>query len=202
MIKILLTNNDNSDIEVDLIRYFKYKNDYFLIYTLGETDEKNYLKLYLVKIMEELGETISINIKDDNEWKSMQGLMKRVLKEIKSNKTKLLEDLPYEEIVGIKVVNPRFFKLDHELANTLSSNYLENNQSTLEIIPLEIGSDIGGLEMEEQEIKTISPIVEEIDYKTLYFAIKEEKEATDKLLDDLLDKLTEYKLKYGDLQEE
>ena len=118
-----ITNEDNTKMSVDIVRYFKYKNDCYLIYTMNEVDEKGYLKLYLVKVMEELGFPVVYNIRDDKEWASMQGIVKKVLKEIKSNKKKLLVDLDYSGIQGIKVANPRSFKLDQKLAKILSDHY-------------------------------------------------------------------------------
>ena len=118
-----ITNEDNTKMSVDIVRYFKYKNDCYLIYTMNEVDEKGYLKLYLVKVMEELGFPVVYNIRDDKEWASMQGIVKKVLKEIKSNKKKLLVDLDYSSIQGIKVANPRSFKLDQKLAKILSNHY-------------------------------------------------------------------------------
>lgn len=118
-----ITNEDNTKMSVDIVRYFKYKNDCYLIYTMNEVDEKGYLKLYLVKVMEELGFPVVYNIRDDKEWASMQGIVKKVLKEIKSNKKKLLVDLDYSSIQGIKVANPRSFKLDQKLAKILSDHY-------------------------------------------------------------------------------
>ena len=118
-----ITNEDNTKMSVDIVRYFKYKNDCYLIYTMNEVDEKGYLKLYLVKVMEELGFPVVYNIRDDKEWASMQGIVKKVLKEIKSNKKKLLMDLDYSSIQGIKVANPRSFKLDQKLAKILSDHY-------------------------------------------------------------------------------
>lgn len=123
MKNLTITNEDNTKMSVDIVRYFKYKNDCYLIYTMNEVDEKGYLKLYLVKVMEELGFPVVYNIRDDKEWASMQGIVKKVLKEIKSNKKKLLVDLDYSGIQGIKVANPRSFKLDQKLAKILSNHY-------------------------------------------------------------------------------
>lgn len=123
MEKITITSGDNSKMSVDLVRYFKFKNDYFLIYTMNEIDEKGYLKLYLVKIMEELGNPIAYTIKNDKEWTGMQNIIKKALKEIKTNKKRNLVDLDYSGIQEIKIVNPRFFKLDPKLVDTLASNY-------------------------------------------------------------------------------
>ena len=83
MKNLTITNEDNTKMSVDIVRYFKYKNDCYLIYTMNEVDEKGYLKLYLVKVMEELGFPVVYNIRDDKEWASMQGIVKKVLKEKK-----------------------------------------------------------------------------------------------------------------------
>ena len=45
MDKLTITNGDNTKMKVDLIRYFKFNNDCFLIYSMGEVDEKNYIKI-------------------------------------------------------------------------------------------------------------------------------------------------------------
>ena len=126
MKKLIITNGDNSKMTVDLIRYFSFNNDSFLIYTLNETDEKGYLKLYLVRIMEELGFPVVQTIKNEADWSKMQGIVKKVLKELKKNNKKLTIDLNYSEIEGIKIVEPRFFKLDPKLVEILSANYLED----------------------------------------------------------------------------
>ena len=41
---------------------------------------------------------------------------------------------------------------------------------------------------------------EEIDYKSLYLAMKRENESTTKLMDTVLTELVEYKQKYGELE--
>ena len=45
MRQINLIDNNNNNVQVSLVRFFKYNNEQFLIYTLNEWDEKNYLKL-------------------------------------------------------------------------------------------------------------------------------------------------------------
>ena len=123
-----ITNADNTKMNVDLICYFKFKTDCFLIYSIGEVDDKNYKKLYLVRIMEELGFPVVQTIKNDADWANMQGIVKKVLKELKKNKKKMTEDLDYHEIDGIKIVNPRFFKLDAKLVDILASNYMNGDE--------------------------------------------------------------------------
>lgn len=126
-----ITNADNTKMQVDLIRYFKFKTDCFLIYSIGEIDDKNYKKLYLVRIMEELGFPVVQTIKNEADWANMQGIVKKVLKELKKNSKKLTEDLDYREIEGIKIVEPRFFKLDAKLVDILASNYMEGELTNM-----------------------------------------------------------------------
>ena len=52
MERITLIDSNNRKVRVYLVRFFKFNNDKYLIYTLNEKDEKNYIKLYLVKVME------------------------------------------------------------------------------------------------------------------------------------------------------
>lgn len=223
MYKSLFRDKSNQVFEADIVRYFKYENDYYLIYTLNEVDEKNYNILYLVEILEELGEIISVNIKDDEKWKGMQKIVKEVIKQLKNKSNKTFEDLEYNELENVKIVQPRFFKLDSKLANILATNYLID---TDEIDEIEMEEQIEEIEFEEiqpiplpdtmvvlppkevierkdnmEEIKVIETNdTDKIDYKTLYYLLKEEKDATDRLLDALTEQLMKYKEKYGELE--
>lgn len=255
MRKLLLTTNDNSLLEVDLIRYFEYNDEYFLIYTLNETDSKNYLKLYLVEILEELGELVCYSINDDDTWKSMQNIIKSVIKEIKANKRELLKDINPQEIEKIKIKDSRFFKLDKKLADILSSNYFDNEYISEEVLdemidesliiePVALPNDEVIILKNEEEnkmeenikpiddniVKIINEIIiknvdnqissfkedtslekeiipnvnienvsDDINYKELYFALKEENEALTIAFDNIMNQLVAYKEKYGEL---
>lgn len=270
MKKILLTNEQNEQFDAGLVRYFKYGNDYYLIYSLGEKDEKNYMKLYLVEIMEELGELVSQNIKDEEKWNGMQLIVKEVLKEIKSNKRKKTVDLDADELENLKIVNPKFFKLDSKLVDILESDYFEqeedgedfdarlNDIAFEEIVPVDlpldeiilppdeiksvdnINNDVeipeyddnmvmlqdeieptdddveipeynSNIEIAQNEIKTEEEVMNEtnkeelvetneIDYKELYFDLKQEQAITDELMNELLNDLNRYKEQYGELK--
>ena len=80
--------------------------------------------------MEELGFPVVQTIKNDADWANMQGIVKKVLKELKKNKKNLTEDLNSKEIEGIKVVDPRFFKLESSLVELLASNYQYDDNSS------------------------------------------------------------------------
>lgn len=226
MRKISLVDSSNSVFEVDLVRYFDYDDETFLIYTLNETDEKGYLKLYLVEILEELGEPVCYTIQDDDDWDLMQEMIKKVIKEIKSKSRELLKDKDPLEIENLKIVDPRYFKLNKKLADILSLDYLEEGDITIDVDDQEIDDMvIEAIDLPEDEVIVLEtegetmdnitvepvpindPIVpnnevsDEINYKELYFALKEEKEAMDIAFEDMMNELMAYKAKYGELEE-
>ena len=74
MKKFVIRNEENERVTVDLVRYFRFKNDEFLIYSKSEVDEKDYMKLYLVRVMEELGQPVVQTIKNETDWANMQNI--------------------------------------------------------------------------------------------------------------------------------
>jgi hypothetical protein len=238
MQKITIVDENNQKNTFDVVRYFKFKNDCFLIYTQNEIDDKNYVKLYLVRIMEELGFPVAQTIRNEADWSGMQTIVKKVLKEIKGNKKKLLEDLDYREIDGIKIVNPRFFKLEKKLVDVLSFGYngsinddasidlsIENQETVVsdlepidetinnqgDFIPETPMTVIDSVEQNKKDTlsEVIAPVSVEysepsqpddnVNYKELYYAVKNENEKSEQLIDTLMSELLSYKEKYGEL---
>lgn len=208
---ILLT--DNAEMMADVVRYFKYNNNYYLIFTYGEKDEKNYQKLYIVQILEELNEKIARNINDDDEWHEMQSMVKDSIKQIRKGNDNEIEKLNVSELNNLFVDNPRFFKLDPKLVSILETDIVddieERNESEANIefmdnnlnsVPMTTENDNNIVSTNVTEVNTSNSVVENVDYKELYFLVKAEKEATDALMEDLLKDLLLYKEKYGELQ--
>lgn len=208
---ILLT--DNAEMMADVVRYFKYNNNYYLIFTYGEKDEKNYKKLYIVQILEELNEKIARNINDDDEWHEMQSMVKDSIKQIRKGNDNEIEKLNVSELNNLFVDNPRFFKLDPKLVSILETDIVddieEGNESEANIefmdnnlnsVPMTTENDNNIVSTNVTEVNTSNSVVENVDYKELYFLVKAEKEATDALMEDLLKDLLLYKEKYGELQ--
>ena len=120
MNKISIKDVNNQIIDATLVRYFKYKNTNYLIYTFNDIDEKGFVKLYLVKIMKQFNEWIAKTIKDEDEWKRMQLIVKNILKEIKNDNIESFIDLNISDIQNIKIKEARYFKLDKKLMQMLS----------------------------------------------------------------------------------
>ena len=122
MKKIVLRNDKNKKITPDLVRFFKYQNDYYLIYTFHEKDEKDFIKLYVIKIMEELGKPVIGYLTSDWEWDQMQEIVKQMLRELKKNQIVSFKDVDAEILYGLKISQARSFKLLKSLVDILSGD--------------------------------------------------------------------------------
>lgn len=219
MRKITITDSEENKVAADLIRYFQYANDLYLIYSLGESDKKNYRKLYLVKIYEELGLPVVQTIKNDNEWKSMQSVVKKALKEIKSGNFKMIKDMDPNEVDGIQINNPRFFKLEAKLTDILSSNYLSDvselssmvnmesdslNPSdvapSVPVEPVNESSVVDHIEPMEGDNAVEAKSENGANYYDLYLATKRENESSSQIIQDLIGEIQKYKEKFGELE--
>lgn len=198
MSKINIQTADNTIMEVDFIRYFKHKDTSYFIYTQNEVDEKEFVKLYIVKIMKQLGEFITKSIKDEEEWKQMQLIVKKFIKEIKDSNIQHFFDLDRSDIANIKIKEARFFKLDKKLMEILRKDdaYIPMNVDINNV-------DLGNL----PSMNDISPVeVEQNDeigenYKELYLELQKDNDELNEVMSDMLLELSEYRTKYGNVQE-
>lgn len=194
--RINIRDANNTVIEVDFIRYFKHKDTSYFIYTQNEYDEKEFVKLYIVKVMKQFGEFITKTIKDEDEWKTMQLIVKKFITEIKNENIQSFFDLDRADIINVKIKQARFFKLDKKLMKLLQKNdgvtYNENNDSKI---------DFGEL----PEINEIAPVdvTQNMndDYQQMYFELKKDNDELNEIMADMLLELSEYRTKYGDIQE-
>lgn len=191
MSKLIIKNFDNNKVEVDVIRYFKYKNTNYLIYTLNEIDEKRFTKLYIVKIMKQFNLLVAKTIKDEQEWKQIQQIVKELVTELKNNKLNEFVDLDIENLNNIKIKEARYFKLDKKLLSILTVNNEENQKEKLDELP---------------SMNEISPVpITEVndnssDYKTMYLELKKDNDELNNIMADMLIELGEYRSKYGKLE--
>ena len=142
MNKISIKDVNNQIIDATLVRYFKYKNTNYLIYTFNDIDEKGFVKLYLVKIMKQFNEWIAKTIKDEEEWKRMQLIVKNILKEIKNDNIESFIDLNISDIQNIKIKEARYFKLDKKLMQMLSVDKSTENIDDIKLEQLPNMEDI------------------------------------------------------------
>lgn len=196
MNKISIKDVNNQIIDATLVRFFKYKNTNYLIYTFNDIDEKGFVKLYLVKIMKQFNEWIAKTIKDEEEWKRMQLIVKNILKEIKNDNIESFIDLNISDIQNIKIKEARYFKLDKKLMQMLSVDKSTENIDDIKLEQLPNMEDIAPV-----KIKMNEEISEEnIDYKALYMELKKDNDELNEIMSDMLLELADYHTKYGKIE--
>lgn len=125
MKQVLLSYESGYTFSVDAIKYFKYNYNTYFIYTLHEEDEKEYIKLYIVKIMEELGEKVSQTIRRNDEWDKMKYIVKKLINEIRSHDVKNFILMDPSLLDGLTIYDAREFKLSKDLVEVLSKDILQ-----------------------------------------------------------------------------
>ncbi len=125
MQKIPALNQNNQALEIEIIRYFKKDDKKYLIFTLGETDEQGYVKIYVSKILGLNGTLAAYDIIDETEWANVRELVKRIVKTNREGGNLEIEDLSQERLTNLKINGQQGFKLISNLVELLGANVNE-----------------------------------------------------------------------------
>lgn len=117
-IKILI---DNLEIAVNGI-FYVFNSKYYFIYTTGELDEKEYVKLYVAQVCKEIQNTptgpldtgymLGMEITNSEEWSKVQESITKVVEDKKNGtQSPEIQYLPMNMLVNLKVVSKNNFKL-------------------------------------------------------------------------------------------
>lgn len=106
MEKVYVMDNRGHETEAFKIRYFNYEDANYFIYTLGEIDKDEYVKLYLKKIRNGEEQFIS-----EDDWTHIKDIIQKVVKEIKSGRVTSFRDLNMSSLNEIMETDTRIFKL-------------------------------------------------------------------------------------------
>lgn len=179
---------NGKETKVSIVRYFLSSEQRYLIYTLGETDDAGYVKLYVSKM--EYDPLRAVSITDEDEWNKIKDLIKITIKENKQKSSLSIIDLNYADIENIEVVDSKIFKLLDSMVEILASNKT-------------LFEDYGDVVLDQQaETKEkVEKNGNEIDYKDLYHKEIENR----KLVEDDLKKATkvieEFRKKLKDIND-
>lgn len=109
---------DGSIESVNVVRYFKLNDFSYLIFSLNEIDDGGYVKLYVSKVTNGVGETIH----DDVEWNLIKDTIKDIIKRNKEGIPVGLNDLDENNLANITINDQKVFKLNASLLQLLSAN--------------------------------------------------------------------------------
>lgn len=114
-------NLNNEVVSAEVIRYFTIDNNNYLIYSLNEVDEQQYVKLYITKVINNAGMSIGESVSDEAEWDAVKEGIKII---IKSNNegNPVSNDLDYASLDGFTVLGNRIFKLSSALTEILNKD--------------------------------------------------------------------------------
>ena len=163
MKKINVSYESGYKFPVYLVRYFRFKNNAYLIYTLQEKDHRNYMKLYVVKIMRELGELVTQTVRRPDEWNRMKIIVKNILIELKKKQLTSIEDLEPSELENVVIYDSKDFMMASDLVNILAQEIITNeNENKLieEKLPQKIDSTL------EPEIEVLE-LEDDADYQEI-----------------------------------
>lgn len=142
MSRLNILNVNNETISVEVIRYFSVDSNNYLIYSLNEVDEQQYVKLYITKVVNNNGLLMGETVADENEWDSVKEAIKII---IKSNNegNPVNNDLNYGPLNGITIVDSRIFKLSSALTDILKKDKPVFEQMDNVVAPEPVSQDFG-----------------------------------------------------------
>ncbi len=114
MEKVYVMDNRGHETEAFKIRYFNYEDANYFIYTLGEIDKEEYVKLYLKKMRNGEEQFIS-----EEDWGHIKEIIQKVVKEIKSGRITSFRDLNMSSLNEIMETDTRIFKLKKSIVEEI-----------------------------------------------------------------------------------
>lgn len=161
MQKIPAFNQNNQALEIEVVRYFKKEDKKYLIFTLGEKDEQDYIKIYVSKILGLNGTLAAYDIIDETEWANVKELIKKIIKTNREKGILDIEDLPMEQLVNIKINGQQVFRLISNLIELLGSNIHIQEKAKDDVAPMPpITTEVGHPAMPTQPVQvSIEPPV-------------------------------------------
>lgn len=151
MNEVTVKKADGSIESINVVRYFKLNDFSYLIFSLNEIDDGGYVKLYISKVINGIGVTIS----DDVEWNLVKDAIKDIIKRNKDGISSGVNDLDENSLTNITINDQKVFKLNASLLQLLSAN--KNVTSTIPSEPIIDDSEINTNEIINDATEQIAP---------------------------------------------
>lgn len=152
-----IKNANNEIMNIETIRYFVNNDVEYLIFSLNETDDAGYVKLYASKIIDNKARIIT----DEEEWNLVKEIIKQIVKNNRDGSPLDVIDINEKYLSNITLIDNRVFKLQGNLVNLLSEN--KNVKEEEPVI-----NDIDDSDDSETGAELDMLLDDKIDYEKLY----------------------------------
>lgn len=115
---VTIKKNNGEAMTINVVRYFELNGSSYLIFSLNEIDDGGYVKLYISKIINGVGNTIT----DDVEWNLVKDTIKDIIKRNKDGIPNGINDLNEIVLSNMIINDQKVFKLNDSLMQLLSAN--------------------------------------------------------------------------------
>lgn len=165
-VKIFLDNGTEANVNGI---FYVFNSKYYFIYTTGETDENDYVRLYVVQVCKEIqntptgpidtGSMLGMEISNPEEWSKVQDSITKIVDDKKNNtQNSAIQYLPMSMLTNLKIISKNKFKL---MKNIVEDNFKlslqsSDNSNSLSKISTEIESEITNNEL--TPLQPIEPI--------------------------------------------
>lgn len=119
--KILVKNNDGESSIINVVKYFKLENNNYMLYTLNEADDSQYIKMYAIRVIEKENGIEGLELNNDESTKIVQYIRNYVTASMQ-NQPFDSNELDSTNLISITLNSKKAFNLNKEMANILMSN--------------------------------------------------------------------------------
>lgn len=199
--------------------FYVFNSKYYFIYTMGELDENDYVRLYVVQVCKEIQNTptgpidtgymLGMEINNSEEWSIVQESITKIVEDKKNGTINGdIQYLPMSMLINLKIISKNKFKLMRSIVQEnfkveIQSNIKQNesNNELLSIQPLEpmLDNVINNPVDLQNTSSTINPPATTndgdviIDYRSRFFEEQEKNQALEEQLNILNQKLEQIK---------
>ena len=163
--------------------FYVFNSKYYFIYTIGELEENEYVKLYVVQVCKEVQNTptgpvdtgymLGMEIKGLEEWRKVQHSITKIVEDKKNNtQSPEIQYLPMNMLVNLKIVSKNKFKLvKHIVENgfnvTLTQPVILNDNNNENVtLNDNLVDNMVNIDNTDMSIQPVLPIETNIDLNT------------------------------------
>lgn len=177
--------------------FYIFNSKYYFIYTEGELDENEYVKLYLVQVCKEIQNTptgpvdtgymLGMEITDQTEWQKVQESITSIVNDKKNGTVSSeIQYLPINMLVNLKIVSKNKFRL---LKHIIEENFkvVLPVSSLVSTAPVQSLSGNTDNNIDATNSQVDNDVI--IDYRAKFFEEQEKNEQLQEQINNLQEKL-------------